>query len=143
MSSPATGPSSACGCADRPVFGRLEEDVVLRWPVLEAGEWEELRQCPDCSTYWLSAWPEELESNPILVRPIPAEARRLRDVDRSATLRPYCLARLEDHLGDLKEQKRPCKKVGCERKRLRVAPYCLEHVIAQRFGRHLSKLDKK
>ena len=143
MSSPASGPTSACGCPERPSFSRLEEEVVLRWPVLEAGEWEELRQCPVCGTYWLSAWPEELEANPILCRPIPNGARRLRDLDRCETLRPYCLARIEDHLGDLKEEKRPCKKVGCERRRLRAAPYCIEHLIAQRFGRQLSKLDRK
>jgi hypothetical protein len=139
---PDSGPSP-CRCAERPDFSRLEEDVVLRWPVLEAGEWEELRQCPDCGGYWLSAWPEELEANPILCRPIPADSRRLRDLDRCATLRPYCLARIEEHLGDLREEKRPCKKVGCDRKRLRAAPYCIEHLIAQRFGRHLSRLDKK
>jgi hypothetical protein len=111
--------------------------------VAEVGEWEELRQCPVCGTHWLTTWPEELESAPILCRPQPADARRLRDVDRALTLRAYCLARLEEHLGELKEEKRPCKKVNCERRRLRGSSYCVEHLIAQRFGRQLSKLERR
>ena len=68
-------------------------------------------------------------------------AKRLRDIDRAATLRAYCLARLEEHFGELRERKLDCRKVGCERKRLSVASYCVEHLIAERFGRHLAKLD--
>jgi hypothetical protein len=129
-----------CGCSQRPAWARLDDDAVLKWPVVEVGDWEEIRQCPVCSFHWLSTWPEELDGNPILCRPLPADVRRLKDIDRMATLRPYCLARLEEHLGELREEKRPCKKVDCENKRLMGAAYCLEHLIAQRFGRQLSKL---
>ena len=138
----APSESSSCSCAQRPQWSRLDEDAVLRWPVIEIAEWEELRQCPSCGTHWLSTWPEELEGSPILCRPLPAQAHRLRDVDRASTLRAYCLARLEEHIGELREEKRPCKKVGCERRRLRGSPYCIEHLIAQRFGRQLAKLDQ-
>jgi hypothetical protein len=110
--------------------------------VVEIAEWEELRECPTCGAWWLSTWPEELDNSPILCRPKPAGARRLRDIDRAATLRDYCLARLEEHLGQLKEEKRPCKKLDCERKRLRGSNYCVEHAIAERFGRQLAKLDR-
>jgi hypothetical protein len=127
----------------RAVWARLEDDRILRWPVVEIAEWEELRQCPTCGAHWLSTWPEELDGSPILCRPQPTDARRLRDIDRAATLRAYCLARIEEHLGELKEEKRACKKVDCERKRLRGTPYCIEHLIAQRFGRQLAKLDRK
>ncbi len=113
------------------------------WAVLEAGEWEELRQCPDCGRSWLAAWPEETESPPILCRPHPESARRLRDIDHPTTLRKYCLARLEEHLGELSEHKLLCKKVECERKRLRGSGYCLEHLIAERFGRHLARLGRE
>ncbi|HEY0713170.1 MAG TPA: hypothetical protein VGF45_10880 [Polyangia bacterium] len=132
-----------CQCAARPAWARLEDDTVLHWSVAESGDWEELRECPDCGSLWICAWPEELESNPILCRPLPASTRRLRDVDRIETLRPYCLARLEEHLGPLKDEKRPCKKLGCEFRRIRDTAYCLEHHIAQRFGRQLSRLDRK
>ena len=114
----------------------------MHWPVLEIADWEELRQCPDCGRHWLGVWPEELEGGLILCRPEPPAARRLKDIDRAATLRAYCLARLEEHLGELKEQKIVCKKVACERKRLRGASYCVEHLIAERFGRHLAQLDR-
>lgn len=129
-----------CSCTLRPPWARLDDDAVLKWSVVEVGDWEELRQCPGCGLYWLSTWPEEMEGNPILCRPLPPGVRRLKDLDRMATLRPYCLARLEEHLGELREEKRPCKKVDCEKKRLLGAQYCLEHLIAQRFGRQLSKL---
>jgi hypothetical protein len=132
-----------CDCAQRPAWARIEDDRILRWPVAEIAEWEELRQCPTCGAFWLSTWPEELDGSPILCRPHPPDARRLRDIDRVATLRAYCLARIEDHLGELKEEKRACKKVDCERKRLAGTPYCIEHLIAQRFGRHLTNLDRK
>ena len=105
---------ATCACSQRPTWARLEDEAVLHWPVVEVGEWEELRQCPDCGYHWLTTWPEELDGNPILCRPIPAQSRRLRDIDRLETLRPYCLARLEEHLGQLREEKRPCKKLGCE-----------------------------
>jgi len=114
----------------------------MRWTVVETGEWEELRHCPECSRPWLTVWPEETEGVPLLCRPHPDSVRRLRDVDRATTLRKYCLARLEEHFGELKEHKIPCKKVDCERKRIRGSGYCLEHLIAQRFGRHLAKLDR-
>jgi hypothetical protein len=133
----------SCDCGQRPSWTRIEDDSVLRWPVVEIAEWEELRQCPQCGAHWLSTWPEELESTPILCRPQPPEARRLRDIDRAATLRAYCLDRLEDHLGQLKEEKRPCKKFDCERKRLRGSSYCVEHLIAQSFGRHLANLERR
>lgn len=145
-SSPAPGASPgaasppACACPRRPVWSRLEDDTVLHWSVHEAGDWEELRECPDCGALWMCAWPEELESNPILCRPLPAGAKRLRDVDRIETLRPYCLARLEEHIGELREEKRSCKKLDCERRRIRDTAYCLEHHIAARFGRQLSRL---
>lgn len=115
----------------------------MQWPVVEIGEWEEMRCCADCGQHWLTVWPEETESAPILCRPQPAAARRIREVDHAATLRKYCLSRIEEHVGELKEQKVPCKKVDCERRRLRNSSYCLEHLIAQRFGRHLSRLDEK
>jgi len=135
--------TTTCDCARRPAWSRIEDDRILRWPVVEIAEWEELRQCPACGTYWLSTWPEEMDGTPILCRPQPADARRLRDIDRAATLRAYCLARIEEHLGELKEEKRACKKVDCERKRLAGTPYCVEHLIAQRFGRQLANLDRK
>lgn len=113
----------------------------MRWPVVEIAEWEELRHCPDCGSSWLAVWPEETESPPILCRPQPEGARRLRDIDHAATMRRYCLARLEEHMGELKEHKLACKKFDCERRRIRGASYCLEHLIAQRFGRHLAQLE--
>lgn len=113
----------------------------MQWPVVELAEWEELRQCPGCGRFWLAAWPDELEGGMILCRPEPPSARRLRDIDRAATLRAYCLARLEEHLGPLRERKLECRKVGCARKRLGGTSYCVEHLIADRFGRHLAKLD--
>jgi hypothetical protein len=132
---------SPCSCAGRPAWARVEDDRVMQWPVVELAEWEELRQCPECSRAWLAIWPEELEGGMILCRPEPATAKRLRDIDRASTLRAYCLARLEEHFGELRERKLDCRKVGCERKRLSVASYCVEHLIAERFGRHLAKLD--
>jgi hypothetical protein len=141
MSDPAPE-APPCGCAKRGAWFRVGDDSVLRWPVLETTEWEELRQCPDCATLWLQAWPEELEDLPILCRPLPKDAKRLRDIDRALALRPYCLTRLEEHYGELKEKKLPCKKIECEGKRVSGAPYCLEHLIAQRFGRHLARLER-
>ena len=114
----------------------------MRWAVVEIAEWEELRVCPDCNRAWLTVWPEETEGAPILCRPQPDGVRRLKEVDRALTLRRYCLSRLEEHLGEIKEQKLHCKKVDCERRRLRGASYCLEHLIAERFGRHLAMLDR-
>jgi len=77
----------------------------------------------------------------ILCRPEPATVRRLRDIDRAATLRAYCLARLEEHFGELRERKLDCRKFGCRRKRISNGGYCVEHLIAERFGRHLARLD--
>jgi hypothetical protein len=130
-----------CPCRARPAWSRVEDDGVMQWPVVELAEWEELRQCPGCGQLWLGAWPEEVEGGMILCRPEPNSARRLKEIDRAATLRAYCLARLEEHLGPLRERKLTCRKVGCERKRLEGANHCLEHVIADRFGRHLARLD--
>ena len=113
----------------------------MQWPVIELAEWEELRQCPECGRHWLASWPDEVEGGMILCSPEPATAKRLRDIDRASTLRAYCLARLEEHLGPLKERKLECRKVGCARKRLDGSNYCVEHLIADRFGRHLAKLD--
>jgi hypothetical protein len=131
-----------CACAKRPAWARIEDDEVMRWPVAEIAEWEELRHYPECGRGWLTIWPEEAESPPLLCRPQPDGARRLRDVDHAATLRRYCLARLEEHLGEIREQKLPCKKVECERRRLRGASYCLEHLIAERFGRNLAMFER-
>lgn len=55
-------------------------------------------------------------------------------------MRPYCLARLEEHLGEIKEMKATCRKVNCGRKRLAGSTYCIEHLIAEQFGRHLARL---
>ena len=52
------------------------------------------------------------------------------------------LRMLEEHFGELKEEKRTCKKLDCERRRIRDTAYCLEHHIAQRFGRQLSRLER-
>jgi hypothetical protein len=139
-SSPA-GIVPPCPCAGRPVWARVDDDSVMQWPVVELAEWEELRQCPGCGRHWLAAWPDEVEGGMILCSPEPANARRLRDVDRAATLRAYCLSRLEEHLGPLRERKLECRKVGCERKRLDGTSYCVEHLIADRFGRHLARLE--
>lgn len=133
--------SHPCSCAARPSWARVDDDGIMQWPVVELAEWEELRQCPGCGRSWLAIWPEELEGGMIFCRPEPSTAKRLRDIDRAATLRAYCLARLEEHFGELKERKLDCRKVGCGRKRLSVANYCVEHLIAERFGRHLAKLD--
>jgi len=113
----------------------------MQWPVLELAEWEELRQCPACGLVWLATWPEDVEGGMVFCRPVPATARRLRDVDRAATLRGFCLARLEDHLGTLEERTARCRKAGCGRKRIGATRYCVEHLIADRFGRHLAKLE--
>lgn len=113
----------------------------MQWPVVELAEWEELRQCPDCGSVWLAIWPEDIDGGMVFCRPQPTAARRLRDVDRAATMRGYCLARLEEHFGPLDERKTSCRKVGCERKRIGPTGYCVEHLIAERFGRHLAKLD--
>ena len=138
---PVADSIAPCSCDQRPSWGRVEDDSVMQWPVVELAEWEELRQCPDCGRHWLAIWPEEIDGGMILCRPEPTTARRLRDIDRAATLRAYCLARLEEHFGELRERKLDCRKVGCTRKRLNGVSYCFEHLIAERFGRHLAKLD--
>ena len=73
------------------------------------------------------------------LQPSPQAARRLRDIDRAATLRGYCLARLEEHFGPLTSANRlPQSRLPPQR----LGPsYCVEHLIAERFGRHLAKLD--
>lgn len=131
-----------CACQARPAWSPINDDRVLGWAVVESGDWEELRQCPDCGRFWLQAWPEELEGWAILCRPVPATATRLRDIDRVETIRGYCLARLAEHLGEIKEEKTKCAKVTCERKRIRGANLCIEHLIANRFGRQFSRLDR-
>jgi hypothetical protein len=112
----------------------------MRWLAIDIGEWEEIRQCPECGAAWLATWPEESEAPPVLCRPKPLGTRKLRDLDHAATLRPYCLARLEEQLGELKERKADCRKVNCSRHRLAGSTYCLEHLIAERFGKDLAKL---
>jgi len=132
---------SPCTCDTRPAWAKIDDDSVMQWPVVELAEWEELRQCPSCGHYWLAIWPEEVAGGMILCRPEPAASKRLREIDRASTLRAYCLARLEDHFGQLRERKIACRKVACGRKRLAGTNYCLEHLIAERFGRQLSKLE--
>jgi hypothetical protein len=113
----------------------------MRWPAIDIGEWEELRQCPECETTWLAVWPEEGEGPPILCRVRPPGARKLRELDHASTMRKYCLARLAEHLGEIKETKATCRKVACDRHRLTGSSYCVEHLIAEQFGRHLARLD--
>ncbi|MBN2577064.1 MAG: hypothetical protein JXP73_21050 [Deltaproteobacteria bacterium] len=64
----------------------------------------------------------------------------MRDLDHPSTLRQYCLARLEERLGEIRERKAACRKVNCTRHRLAGSTYCLEHLIAEQFGRHLARL---
>ena len=109
--SPSSSPG--CGCTLRQDWSTVEDDSVMRWPTLDVADWEELRQCPDCGSVWLVVWTEETESPPILCRPEPSQARRLREVDRVATMRPYCLAKLAEHLGEIREQKLACRKLRC------------------------------
>jgi hypothetical protein len=134
-------PQQACSCKTRAVWARVDDDDVMQWPVVELAEWEELRRCPVCDSVWLAIWPEEVEGGMVFCRPQPGDIRRLRDLDRAATMRGYCLARLEEHYGSLNERKADCRKVGCHRNRIAQTGYCIEHLIAERFGRHLSKLD--
>jgi hypothetical protein len=133
--------SGACPCTKRPDFAPVENDDVMRWLAVDIGEWEELRQCPSCGATWLAVWPEESQSPPILCRPRPQGARRLRDLDRATTMRPYCLARIEEQLGAIKERTAGCRKVNCPRHRLAGSTYCLEHLIAERFGKELARLS--
>ncbi len=132
--------SASCACGSRPDWAPIADDTVMRWPAIDIGEWEELRQCPECGAVWLASWPEEGEGPPILCRPRPASSRKLRELDYPTTMRAYCLARLEDHLGEIKERKAPCRKLDCGRHRLAGSTYCLEHLIAEQFGRHLARL---
>ena len=132
---------AACSCETRAGWARVDDDSVMRWPVVELAEWEELRQCPVCGEVWLATWPEDVAGGMVFCRPVPQTARRLRDVDRAATLRGFCLARLEDHLGPLEERSARCRKAACGGKRIGSTGYCVEHLIADRFGRHLAKLD--
>jgi len=134
--------SAKCACESRPDWAPITDDKVLQWAVVESGDWEELRQCPECNRFWLQAWPEELEGWAILCRPRPATATRLRDIDRVETIRGYCVTRLSEHLGELKEEKTKCQKATCERRRIRGAQLCLEHLIAHRFGRQFTHLDR-
>jgi len=132
--------SLACACSKRPDFATIEDDEVMRWLAVDIGEWEELRQCPECGATWLAVWPDEAESPPVLCRPRPTGTRKLRELNHATTMRPYCLARLEEQLGELKERKASCCKVNCTRRRLAGTNYCLEHLIAERFGRQLALL---
>lgn len=133
---------SACACAARPDWARVADDGPLSWVVSEIGEWEELRSCPDCGQPWLMTWPEELEGRAVLCRPRPPGARHLREIDRAETLRGYILARIEEHLGEIKEDKKRCAKQGCTRKCVRRSHFCLEHLIAERYGRQLSRIGR-
>ena len=132
--------SARCSCSARPDWALINDDDVMRWSAIDIGEWEELRQCPECGATWLAYWPAEGESPPILCRPQPMGTRRLRDLDHPSTLRPYCLAKLEEQLGELTERKAICRRVDCDRNRLAGSTYCLEHLIAEQFGRHLARL---
>jgi hypothetical protein len=132
--------STGCSCGKRPDWAVIEDDSVMRWQAVDIAEWEELRQCPECGTTWLAVWPEEGESPPILCRPRPTGARKLRDIDHPETLRAYCMAKIEEQLGEIKERKASCRKVNCSRNRLAGTTYCLEHLIAEKFGRHLARL---
>ena len=125
----------------RPTWSRIDDDSVMQWPVVELAEWEELRQCPECGRHWLAIWPEEVEGGMILCRPEPATARRLRDIDRAATLRAYCLARLEEHFGQLQGAQARLPQGRLHAQAPDGTNYCVEHLIAERFGRHLAKLD--
>ena len=138
-----SGAPLTCTCKTRAGWARIDDDSVMQWPVVELAEWEELRQCPVCDSVWLAIWPEDVDGGMVFCRPQPGEARRLRDVDRASTMRGYCLARLEEHFGPLDERKMSCRKVGCDRKRIGPTGYCVEHLIAERFGRHLAKLDSR
>jgi hypothetical protein len=133
--------SAGCACGKRLDWAVIEDEQIMRWQAIDIAEWEEIRQCPDCGTTWLAVWPEESESPPILCRPRPAGARKLRDIDHPSTLRAYCLAKLEEQLGEVKERKASCRKVNCGRNRIAGTTYCLEHLIAERFGRHLARLS--
>jgi hypothetical protein len=134
--------SLACACTKRPDFAIIDDDDVMRWLAIDIGEWEELRQCPECGATWLAVWPEESESPPILCRPMPQGSRKLRELDHPSTMRAYCLARLEEQLGEIKERKANCRKVDCARHRVAGTTYCLEHLIAERFGKQLAKLGE-
>jgi len=115
----------------------------MQWPVVELAEWEELRACPECKRVWFASWPEDVEGGMILCRPVPEVAKRLREIDRPATLRGFCLARLEEHLGSLDEGSGGCRKVNCEGRRVGATRYCVEHLIAERFGRHFARLEPR
>jgi hypothetical protein len=132
--------AQTCSCRSRPAWAPIEDDLIMHWQTVDIGEWEELRQCPECASTWLAVWLDEGESPPILCRPVPSHIKRLRELDKAATLRPYCLTKLEEHLGDLREQKLTCRKVRCSRKRIATTGYCIEHLIAERFGRHFARL---
>jgi hypothetical protein len=132
--------NSGCGCVKRPDWAVIEDEHVMRWPAIDIAEWEEMRQCPECGATWLAMWPEESEAPPILCRPRPSGVKKLREIDHPGTLRAYCLARLEEQLGEVKERKAACRKVNCDRNRIAGTTYCLEHLIAERFGRYLARL---
>ena len=133
---------ATCTCAERPDWAVIDDDAIMRWPAIDIGEWEELRQCPECERTWLAAWPEEGEGPPILCRVRPAGTRKLRELDHATTMRQYCLARLAEHLGEIKESKASCRKVNCDRRRLAGSSYCVEHLIAEQFGRYLAHLEE-
>ena len=134
-------PAVGCSCGKRSDWATIEDDSVMRWEAVDIAEWEELRQCPDCGKMWLAVWPEEGESPPILCRPRPAGARKLRDIDHAATMRSFCMARIEEQLGEITERKASCRKVNCKGNRLAGTTYCLEHLIAEKFGRYLARLS--
>lgn len=130
----------SCACKSRPNWKEIEDDSVMRWQAIDIGEWEEIRVCPICGSTWLAAWPAEGESPPVLLRIHPEKCRKLKELDRVKTFRTYFLSKLEEHFGPLQEQKNSCRKVRCERKRILGTGYCLEHLIAERFGRSFATL---
>jgi hypothetical protein len=130
----------SCGCRSKPNWIVIDDDSVMRWQAIDIGEWEEIRICPICANTWLAAWPAEGESPPILCRIFPKSCRKLKELDRAKTFRSYFLSKLEEHFGLLQEQKADCRKVRCTRKRIAGTGYCLEHLIAERFGRSFAHL---
>lgn len=134
------GKADPCNCRFRPNWAPIENETVMHWQAIDIGEWEEIRVCPDCQQTWLTAWPLEGEAPPILCKILPERTKKLKELDRVATYRSYCLSKLEEHLGTIQEQRQDCRKVSCRRKRIVGTSYCIEHLIAERFGRQFAAL---
>ena len=77
--------------------------------------------------------------------PLQPRAARRRAASRRSIGPPRCAPtawRASRSTSDpLRERKMECRKAGCGRKRLERSSYCIEHLIADRFGRHLARLD--